>query len=524
MSTVLDIVSPLRYNAQEYPGLLIKKGAVTHMDYKTAAERLRTLERRLFALAYAENAVYLDSATVAPRDTSEGRGIALGELSAWNHSLLVSDETRELLRFLLECPECDPVVRREAEELERNLAWMNSIPEDEYAAFATLTSDAEDTWHRAKETNDFALFCPYLEKIVETSRRFAGYYDASRPAYDVLLDRYERGLTMSFLDRFFDSLRAEIVPLLHAVSSRPAPDDSFLYRDYPVPAQREMTAYLLGVMGIPTGNCAVAETEHPFQITFDRRNVRIATHYYRDNIASSIYSALHEGGHALYELNYDARYEYTSLSGGASMSIHESQSRFYENIIGRSEPFVEFFYPKLRSLFPSQLSGVSAHDFFRAVNRAQPSLIRTEADELTYPLHIMVRYELEKRLIDGSLAVRDVPEAWNALYRDYLGIEVPDDTHGCLQDSHWSGGSIGYFPSYALGSAYGAQMLAVMRRDVDVDAAASSGDLSPVTGWLREHIHRHACFYEPLELLRRAVGEFDPKYYVDYLKQKFSSL
>ncbi|MEA4823470.1 MAG: carboxypeptidase M32 [Clostridiaceae bacterium] len=494
------------------------------MDYREAKTSLRAMENKLYALSYAQNAIYLDAVTVAPCDTAEGRGRAVGELSAWDYSLFVTDETRGLLQFLLSCPDTEPIIRREAQALDRRLSWMNSIPKDEYAAFTVLTNDAEHVWHKAKATNDFALFRPYLEQIVESSRRFAGYFDPSKPAYDVLLDHYERGLSIAYLDPFFASLRADIVPLLGEVTARPAPDDTFLYRDYPVEDQRAMTSLLLGVMGISPEHCAVAETEHPFQLTFDRKNVRIATHYYRNNIASSIYSALHEGGHALYELGYDEQYEYTSLSGGASMAIHESQSRFYENIIGRSEPFVEFFYPKLADLFPSQLAGVTPHDFFRAVNRARPSLIRTEADELTYSLHICVRYELEKRLLDGTLAVRDVPEAWNTLYRDYLGVDVPDDTRGCLQDSHWSGGMLGYFPSYALGSAYGAQMLAVMRRDIDVDALSARDDLTPITAWLRDRIHRHACFYEPLELFGNAVGVFDPKYYVDYLKQKFLSL
>ncbi len=491
------------------------------MDYTTAKTQLRALEKKLYALGYAESAIYLDSVTVAPRDTAEGRGEALGELSAWEYDLFVTDENRALFNFLVACPEAEAPVRREAEVLLRNLDWMTGIPADEYAAWSVLLNDAESVWHEAKLNNDFPAFAPYLEKIVDTSRRFAGYQDASRPAYDVLLDHYERGLTMPYLDRFFASLRADIVPLLREVAARPLPDDSFFYGSFPVEAQKKLTWDLLRTMGLSPDHLAVAQTEHPFQLTFDRQNLRIATHFHENNAASAIYSALHEGGHALYEAGLGAEFDYTVLRDELPMSLHESQSRFYENIIGRSRAFMPYLLAKLRAYWPDVFGSVSEDALYRAVNRAEPTLIRTEADELTYPLHVMVRYELEKRLLSGDLAVRDVPEAWNALYRDYLGIEVPDDTRGCLQDSHWSGGMLGYFPSYALGSAYGAQMLSVMRRTVDVDAAAASGDLSPVTDWLREHVHRHAGMYEPQELLRRCVGDFDPSYYTAYLRDKF---
>ena len=238
-----------------------------------------------------------------------------------------------------------------------------------------------------------------------------------------------------------------------------------------------------------------------------------------------MYSVIHEGGHALYELGCDDKYNYTILSGGSSMGIHESQSRFYENLIGRSHAYITHIFPKIKELFPGQLADVDAEQFYRAVNKVQPSLIRTESDELTYCLHIMVRYEIEKQLIAGTLEVKDVPAEWNRLYKEYLGIDVPDDKHGCLQDSHWSGGAIGYFPSYALGSAYGPQMLSKMKEELgDVYEDVAKGDVSKVTGWLREHIHSHACFYKPGQLFENCCGKFDAKYYTDYLTEKYSKL
>ena len=238
----------------------------------------------------------------------------------------------------------------------------------------------------------------------------------------------------------------------------------------------------------------------------------------------SMYSVIHEGGHAKYELGIADELQYTCLAGGVSMGVHESQSRFYENLIGRSLPFIQAVFPKMKEFFPEQLAGVTAEQFYRAVNKAQPSLIRTEADELTYCLHVMVRYEIEKQLIGGTLAVKDVPETWNRLYKEYLGVDVPDDSQGCLQDSHWSGGSFGYFPSYALGSAYGAQMLRNMEQDMDVWGPVSKGDLSGVSAWLREKVHRHGGLMEPADVVKNACGPFDPTVFADYLEKKYSQL
>ena len=366
---------------------------------------------------------------------------------------------------------------------------------------------------------------PYLQKIVDYNRKFAGYYHPELEPYDALLNEYEEGLNMQTLDAFFAQLRQTIVPLIGKIQKALQIDDSFLYRHYPVAVQREFSDYLMEVMGIDRSHCGIAETEHPYTTNFNNKDVRITTHYYENNLVSSMFSVIHEGGHALYELGADDCYNYTALSGGVSMGIHESQSRFYENILGRSEAFVHGIFPKLKELFPKQLEGVDETMFYRAINKAQPSLIRTEADELTYCLHIMVRYEIEKQLIAGTLEVKDVPAAWKALYREYLGVEVPNDREGCLQDSHWSGGSIGYFPSYALGSAYGLQMLHKMEEDLgDIWTDVAKGELGKVTSWLREKIHRHASFYKPGELFESVCGKFDAKYYTDYLTEKYTKL
>ena len=387
-----------------------------------------------------------------------------------------------------------------------------------------LTDRASDVWHKAKEENDFASFCPILQELVEYNRKFAGYYDAEKAPYDALLNEYERGVDTQQLDVFFDTLRKGLVPLIRAIGEKPQIDDSFLHLEYPVEQQKAFADYLMEAMGLDRGHCGLGETEHPFTLEFNNKDVRITTNYDLHNVASSMYSVLHEGGHALYELGIRDDLQYTCLTGGVSMGVHESQSRFYENLIGRSRAFIGAIYPKVQKFFPAQLGNVTAEQFYRAVNKVEPSLIRTESDELTYCLHVMVRYEIEKQLIAGTLTAKEVPAAWAELYKEYLGVEVPNDREGCLQDSHWSGGSFGYFPSYALGNAYGAQMLHNMEQEFDVYGGVAHGDLSAVTGWLREKVHQYGHLLEPAEVVRNACGTFDAHYYLDYLTKKYTEL
>ncbi len=495
------------------------------MDLTIALEKLDELQKKMYAYGAANSALYLDSVTVAPKDTSEGRGVAMGILAGEEHKLFASPETGEMLDCLeSNRDKLDARQARQTELLRRSYTQLSRIPADEYMEYAMLTNEASDVWHRAKEQNDFELFRPVLEKLVAFNRKFAGYYDSTKAPYDALLNEYERGMTMEKLDAFFAALREKIVPVIRAVGEKPQIDDGFLHKHYPVEIQRKFSDYLMEVMGLDRAHCGIGETEHPFTLNFNSQDVRITTHYVEDSLAESMYSVVHEGGHALYERGVDPQNDYTVLAGGVSMGIHESQSRFYENLIGRSRAFVYAIFPKVKEFFPQQLKDVDAEMFYRAVNKAQPSLIRTEADELTYSLHIMVRYEIEKQLIGGTLAVGDIPAEWNRLYKEYLGIDVPDDKRGCLQDSHWSGGSFGYFPSYALGSAYGAQMLRNMEKDVDVWGSVGKGDLAPVTAWLREKVHQYGSLLEPAQIVENACGVFDPTVYTDYLTEKYSEL
>lgn len=495
------------------------------MELNKAIEELSLLQKKLYAYNVASSAIYLDAVTVAPKDTAEGRGVALGILAGESQKLFTAPEVGELLAFLKEhAAELEPVVARQVEVLDRNYKQMSLIPADEYMEYAMLTNEADAVWHKAKEQSDFELFRPVLEKLVAFNTKFAGYYDSTKKPYDALLNEYERGVDMEYLDKFFGTVRENLVPLIHKISQAEQIDNSFLFRHYPVEQQRKFSDYLMEVLGMDRSHSTIGETEHPFTLNFNNKDVRITTNYQEDNLVDSMYSVIHEGGHGLYELGIRDDLQYTCLAGGVSMGVHESQSRFYENLIGRSRPFIEAIFPKMQEFFPEQLADVTAEQMYRAVNRVEPSLIRTEADQVTYCLHVMVRYEIEKALIGGTMEVKDIPENWNRLYKEYLGVDVPDDKHGCLQDSHWSGGMFGYFPSYALGSAYGAQMLQNMEADMDIWSDVAKGDLSAVTGWLKEKVHQYGGLKEPGAIIENACGKFDPTVYTDYLVKKYSEI
>ncbi|MDO4564048.1 MAG: carboxypeptidase M32 [Clostridia bacterium] len=479
---------------------------------------------KIDAYSHAMGKLYYDSVTVMPKGGSEVVGKTLGVLSEEEYKLSTAPELKAWIEKILEKPdEADEVTRREAEEKRDELKKLEKIPMDEYVAYQMDVNAAQAAWHEAKEKDDFELFAPHLKKLVAFNRKVAAYYDPDKPPYDVLLNEYEKGLTMEQLDLFFKDVRDRVVPLLREITERGRRiDTEFLNQDFAIDKQRLFSDYLMELMCMDKTRSAIGETEHPFTINFTKNDVRITTHYHSDMLMSNLFSVVHEAGHATYELNIGDELVSSFLGSGASMGVHESQSRFYENIVGRSPEFIDLIYGKLTELFPNELKGVTKEQLYLAANKVEPSLIRTEADELTYPLHIMVRYEIEKRLIAGELEVDELPQVWNRLYKEYLGIDVPSNKKGVLQDSHWSGGSFGYFPSYAIGSAYAAQILDCMNQDMDVFAQVKSGDLQPIIDWLSERIYRYGCLKKPGELIELCCGApFDPKYYTEYLEAKF---
>lgn len=496
------------------------------MNLEEKVIALKEHQKKLKAYHHASSLLFYDASTSMPPGAAESMSATMGVISGEIYSLTVNPEFKALLDDLYTQRETlDFQTRREVEELHEEQEKMEKVPKEEVIAMEEAQTRANHYWEVAKRTNDFSVFAPHLEKLIEMKKRYAAYINPDGDVYDTLLNEFERGMTQAQMDPFFDALREKLVPLIQAIGAARQPDISFLAGPFDIDMQKKLSDYVMDVMGIDKDRCILRETEHPFTIEFSKNDVRITTKYLEDDLTSNLYSVVHESGHGMYELSVDDALQFSVLGAGATTAIHESQSRLWENYIGRSLPFCKLIFPKVKELFPAQMEGVSAEAFYRAVNVAKPSLIRTDADELTYALHVMVRYELEKRIFAGELTVAELPAEWNRLYKEYLGIEVPDDTRGVLQDAHWAGGAFGYFPSYALGTAYSAQIYAALREEVDVDACCEKGDFAPVRQWLTEKIYRHGMLYTAEELIQMTCGKpFDPAYYVDYLERKFKRL
>ena len=496
------------------------------MEKQHALQQLEQLQKKLYAIHYACSAMNLDADTVAPKNTSEGRGVALGVLAGEEQQLMICPETRALLDELdRQKDELDLLHRREVEELRRRCDQLTRIPAEEYIAYSELVNKAGDVWHKAKEKDDFAMFCPLLQELVEYNRKFAAYYDSTRAPYDALLNEYERGVDTKMLDEFFATLGQTIVPLLQKIARKPQIDDSFLHNYYPVDKQKAFADYLMQVMGLDRGHCGLGETEHPFTLEFNNKDVRITTNYDTRNVASSMYSVLHEGGHALYELGIRDDLQYTCLAGGVSMGVHESQSRFYENILGRNPHFWTPIYEKMSALLP-EFKTVPFDTFIKAINDVHPSMIRTEADEVTYGLHIILRYEIEKAIFRDNVKTDDLPALWNQKMQELLGITPANDAEGILQDMHWSDGSFGYFPSYLLGSIYDGMYLEAIQKDLgDLDTVLENGRILDITHWLKEKIHRFGSMYNSKEVIQRVCGkEISAQPLLRYFEEKYSKV
>jgi carboxypeptidase Taq len=390
-----------------------------------------------------------------------------------------------------------------------------------------LQSKAESVWEDARAQSDFSMFEPYLEKIVDFKKRFVNYWGHEGNPYNPLLDLYEPGVTVDVIDRVFGQVREHIVPLVKAVTeAKDQPKTDFLFETFPADKQRAFSLEILKAMQYDFEGGRLDETVHPFCTGINYGDVRVTTRYDEKDFRTAVFGTIHEGGHALYDQNISKDLQGTPLRDGASMGIHESQSLFWENFVGRNRSFWEKKYPVLKKYASGQFDSVDLEDYYRAINVAGPSLIRIEADEMTYPLHIMVRYEIEKGLINGELAVKDLPGIWNEKMKDYVGIEPKRDAEGVLQDVHWSGGDFGYFPSYALGYMYAAQIKNAMLKDIpEFDRLLGEGNLSPIKEWLTQKVHRYGKTKKPIEILRDVTGEgLNAEYLIAYLENKYKEV
>lgn len=492
-------------------------------------QRFMDYVKKMSAYNEALSVLYWDMRTGAPKKGLDRRSETVGVLSGELYRMSTSNELDHMLKELEERKEeLSPVVSKTVEVERKNFNLSSKIPEKEYEEYVVLLSKAESVWEEAKEKSDFAMFAPYLERIVETDKRFIGYWGIKDGnPYNTLLDQYEPGMTTEILDEVFSDLRSKIVPLVKEIAESPnKPETDFLIKKFPKAQQEKFSHELLKQLGYDFDAGRLDETVHPFQITLNRGDVRITTKYDENDFRSAIFGTIHECGHALYEQNVSEELEGTPLSAGTSMGIHESQSLFYENFIGRNENFWIHNYNILQQHSPEQFGNVELEDFIKAINESKPSLIRIEADELTYPLHIMIRYEIEKGLFNGDLKVADLPQIWNDKYEEYLGIRPENDGEGVLQDVHWSSGLFGYFPSYALGFLYAAQLKEAMLKDIpNFDELCGTGDFAPILSWLTEKVHRHGKMKEPLEILQEATGEgLNAEHLVNHLYKKYSKV
>lgn len=484
--------------------------------------------KKLKALEYAMATIHWDSNTEAPRGCFAQRGKNSAVISELIYKHRTDVKYIDAINNLYEQREkLDPVMRHEIETQKREVDKMNKIPMEEYIKFTEVLENSRQVYFEAKAKSDYNLFKPYLEKIINYNRNYTKWQQTDKlSGYDVLLDEYEKGFTQVEFDKFFNTLREKLVPFVKKVTSKKLKfNDSWIKAFFPAAKQKEFSHYLEKVLCFDLNRGLMKESEHPFTLGADSTNVRFTTHFYENMVVSAIFSTIHELGHATYEQQIDSALDDTMSGRGASMGMHESQSRFYENIVGRSYEFWQKHYPKLVEMFPDELKSVSVDDFYKGVNIAECSLVRTEADELTYALHIMVRYEIEKRMISGEIGVDELPKEWNKLYKEYLGVDVPNDKMGVLQDVHWAGGNIGYFPTYALGSAYASQICHSMSKDLDLKKEIGSDNLKQVNLWLKDKIHKYGSTMDPKDILKNATGQdFDANYYVDYLIEKYSKI
>jgi len=490
-------------------------------------KKFKEIQMKQKAYDYVLSIASWDSGTEAPRGAFARRAEMLGMISGELFSLGTSKEYIEAVYGLFEkLDELDDISQREIKSAKKDLDQIINIPKEEFIEFSKLLSLSQQVWQDAKENNDFESFRPNLEKIVDFVKKFAKYYNDVDHPYDILLDRYEEGMSMKEYDAFFDTLRKDLVPFVKEVlNSGKVLNDAFITEFYPVDKQKKFADYLIDVLAFNRDNGLMKESVHPFTWNTHSGDVRFTTKYLENFMFSSVFAAIHELGHATYEQQIDPKWENTELSSVQNMGIHESQSRFYENTIGRSFEFWKTHYYKLQEIYPVELKDVSLDDFYRGVNKVEASFIRVEADELTYSMHIMIRYEIEKMLFSGDIDVKDLPKIWNEKMVEYLGIEPKDDSEGVLQDMHWSGAGFGYFPTYALGSAYSAQFYYAMKKEINIEELVENNKISVINKWLKEKIHQYGGSKTPKELLLEVTGEeFNPKYYVKYLKEKYSKL
>lgn len=498
------------------------------MKQDIALRKLEAIDKELVLLSHIAGVLVWDQESV-PRAGVEERALQMGLLDRKMHDLVASDEMGELLVDLGASEENEEgasdddrsrgIVRNYFRLWQRERKLDASFVQE----FSETTGRAHQVWVRSRKENDFSLFEPVLTRIIGLVQQKAEAFGYREDPYDVLLDVFEPGVTTAEVEQVFGTMRGDLLEILQQLHEKDHVEDTFLYSSYAQDKQELFAREVLDAMGFDWNRGATGLATHPYTISLGSDDIRITTRYTEASVISPLFSTIHEGGHALYEMgasNKNTRY--TCLASGASLAFHESQSRLWENMIGRSMGFWNHFFPRFKELFPHQLAHVGLEDFVAAVNKVEPTNIRVDADEVTYGMHIILRFELERELLAGRLAVHDLPSAWNAKMESLLGIRVENDRLGVLQDVHWAMGELGYFPTYALGNLYAAQIMHTLQKEINIDGVLVTGDFSPIRNWLETHVLQYGAMYAPKDLLQRVTGApLDASYFSEYLRNKY---
>lgn len=470
-------------------------------------------------IRYSSAVLQWDQETYLPPKGAAFRGRQIATLAGLAHSMFTEEKFGALLEALVVNKDLEPSQLKNVQLTLEDYSRLKKLSADFVTKLTETINRSFHKWIEARRENRFEIFAPVLSELVELKRREADMLGYEDHPYNALLNEFDRGSTVKQIDGVFEGILPPLKNLLDRILARPQVDDNFLKNEFNSKQQWEFGMRLLKALGFDFDAGRQDLSEHPFTTNFNSRDVRITTRIDEADLSNMTWSCIHELGHALYEQGLPEEQYGLPLGEPASLSVHESQSRLWENHIGRSLAFCEKYLPIIKDHFPGKLDNIGAEQFYSAINKVQPSLIRTEADELTYHFHVMIRYELEKKLIGGSLEARDIPAFWNERYKSLLGVDVPDDKHGCLQDVHWSHGSFGYFPTYSLGSFYAAQFYRIAGGDND------SYDPESVLNWLRKNVHAHGRRYTSEELCREITGEsLDTRYFLEYLLDKYRKI
>lgn len=489
-------------------------------------EAFHSAVREIGQLGSIESLLDWDSETIMPEGGLSARAEQISLIATLAHERRTSPQLGEMLEQLQGHVD-DPVEQTNVREMRRAYIRATKIPAELVTRLSKVSVIAKEAWGKARAASNFAAFAPHLVELVEIKRHIADLIGFKGERYDALMDEYEPGMTSVEVQKVFSAIRGPLSDFVRQIVHSPRkPDSSVLHRHFPRAAQEAFGRKIAETIGFDFKRGRLDVSKHPFCGGTGPADVRLTTRYYEDFFSPSVFGIMHEAGHGLYEQGLPEKHMFTPAGQAISLGIHESQSRMWENFVGRSLEFWEKMYPDCQRAFPEALGGVSLDVFHGAINTVQASLIRVEADEVTYNLHIILRFEIERDIISGRLEVRDVPAAWNAKMKELLGITPPDDAQGCLQDIHWSAGMFGYFPTYALGNLYGAQFFEAAQRAIpNLRDELRRGQYTPLLAWLRENIHQHGMHYQPVELVRRVTGEpLSVEPFLRYVRAKFGPI